>query len=183
MRVRNHGKYTRMRKNNPLAIARCDYSGLMVQHAKLQQQMEYRGSGLVWTGYYVYSKFVDEPNPQNLTPLIYADPRPIMNARPDNQVDAPQILLLELDVSGGDDVTLTLQQFSNIYFVFTGNLTADVTINVPGTFNEFYVTNQTVGFKLNMQIQDNNNSLIELPRIENQFIVNDCFTLKFVNNS
>lgn len=183
MRVRNHGKYTKMRKNNPLAIARCDYSGLMVQHASLQRQMQYRGSGLVWTGYYVYTKFLDEPNPQNLTPLIYVDPKPILNARPDNQVDTPQIQLLELDVSGGSNITLTLQQFSNTYFVFTGNLTADVTIIVPGTFNEFYVTNKTKNFKLKMQIIDKNDTVIDLPRIGNPFIVNDCFTLKFVTNS
>ena len=87
MRVRNHGKYTQMMKSSPLAIGRCDYSGLMVQHAKMIRQMEYRGNGLVWTGYLVNPKFADKPNPQNLVPYIKLDPVPISNARPNNEID------------------------------------------------------------------------------------------------
>ena len=178
MQVRNHGKYTRMRLRNPRAIAVCDYSGLYVQHAALRRQMEYRGSGLVWTGYYVNPQFLDVPNPQNLTPLIYVDPKPILNARPDGQLDP---ITLNLDVSGGLDISLTPTQFSNIYFVFTGVLTADVTLIVPSTFNEFYVTNNTTGFRLFMQIYDNLQTQIELPRDKQSFILNDCFTLRFIN--
>lgn len=87
MRVRNHGKYTQMSMKNPRAIGRCDYSGLMVQHAKMIWQKEYRGSGLVNTGYLVHPKFADKPNPQNLVPIMKLDPVPILNARPDNVID------------------------------------------------------------------------------------------------
>lgn len=87
MRVRNHGKYTKMDKKSPRAIGRCDYSGMMCRHSALIRQMEYRGTGLVWTGYMVNPKFSDKPNAQNLTPLIKLDPVPITNARPDNEID------------------------------------------------------------------------------------------------
>ena len=73
MQVRNHGKYTKMRRNDPRGIARCDYSGLMVRHADLIRQMEYRGTGLVWTGFLVHPKFADKPNSQNLTLFIRLD--------------------------------------------------------------------------------------------------------------
>lgn len=86
MRVRNHGKYTKMRKDNPRAYGLCDYSGMDVRHMDMVRQMEYRGSGLVWTGFYVNSRFADIPNPQNLSPLIRLDPVPVNNPRPDPQL-------------------------------------------------------------------------------------------------
>ncbi len=182
MQTRNHGKYTRMRKNSPRAIARCDYSGLMVQEAGLKDQMQYRGQGLVKTGYRVYAKFYDNPNAQDLTPLIKADPIPIINARPDNVVDAFVPQLLVLDVSGNVNVTLTLAQFSNINFIFKGVLTGDVTIFVPATFNDFFVDNITTGpFTLFMQITNNSNTLITLPRTLNTLINNDSFILKIIH--
>lgn len=155
----------------------------MVQHSELERQMDYRGTGLVWTGFYVYKKFVDEPNPQNLTPLIRLDPVPIPNARPDNEVDTLTPQVLELDVSGSTNVSLTNEQFSNITLIFTGILTGDVTIIVPSTFNEFYVSNQTTGaFTLSMQISTLLQTLIVLPPTPAlPLIVNDCFTLKFVH--
>lgn len=154
MRIRNHGKYTHMSKNNPRGIGRCDYSGLMVQQRAMIRQMEYRGTGLVWTGYYVNPKFADDPNPQNLTPLIRLDPVPLLNARPDNEIDVVTPQVLTLDVSGGADVALTAQQFSNLDFVFTGLLTGDITVTFPATYNEFYVLDETTGgFDLAIQIQ------------------------------
>ena len=58
--------------------------------------MEYRGSGLVWTGYWVGRMFAATPNIQLQTPLVYGDPYPVDNARPwqtpstpwMNQIDA-----------------------------------------------------------------------------------------------
>src|SRR5271156_326666 len=110
MRVRNHGKYTSMSKNNPRAIGRCDRSGLMVQQSKLVKQMEYSGKGLFWTGSLVYPKFLDQPNMQNLAPRIKVDPKPIPNSRPDSQINnqntlATSVGVLTLDVSASVDVT------------------------------------------------------------------------------
>lgn len=181
MRVRNHGKYTNMSKRNPRAIARCDYSGLMVAHSSLQRQLEYRGNGLVWTGYWVASRFLDVPNCQNMNPLIRVDPVPILNARPDNVVDANVPQILELDVSGNTNVELNNEQFGQtLNFIFTGVLTGDVTIIVPATFNEFTVSNQTTGgFTLYMQIIDKLQTAIELPHSPAlPYLVNDCFTIK-----
>ena len=69
MQVRNHGKYTKMSSRDPRGIARCDYSGLMVRHADLVKQKQYRGRGLVWTGLMVSPKFADIQNPQELITL------------------------------------------------------------------------------------------------------------------
>ena len=80
MRIKN--KYLRIDRNDPQARAVCDYSGIVCMHEDLIKQMEYRGNGLSWTGFMVHKKFADVPNPQNLTPLVYRDPIPIRNPRP-----------------------------------------------------------------------------------------------------
>ncbi len=192
MRVRNHGKYTKMNKNSPRGIARCDYSGLMVRHSDLVRQMEYRGTGLVWTGYMVNPKFLDEPNPQNLTPRIKLDPVPITSARPDSQIDAQGTLatsvgVLTLDVSGNSDVTLTPEQFNNGEFNFTGILTGNITLYVPNTYNQFYANNLTTGgFTLSMQISGKSSPALVIPPAspvtrKGPTVVNTFFNLQFVN--
>lgn len=177
MRVRNHGKYTKMKLRDPRAIATCDYSGLMVQHAVMKDQLAYRGQGLVKTGYKVNPKFYDKPNAQDLTPRIFPDPIPVLNPRPDSQIDAFQPEILTLDVSGGD-VTLTLQQFANTTQIYTGVLTQDVIISVPATFNTFYVENKTTGpFTLTMQIINNFPTALHLIRNQVMWIANDSMQL------
>lgn len=178
MRVRNHGKYTKMRLNDPRGIARCDYSGLMVQHARMKQQLAYRGRGLVKTGFLVNPKFWDQPNPQDLTPLIYIDPRPLINPRPDVLIDAQtQPTVTYIDVSAGN-VTLTVDQFTNYSFSFFGDLVADTTVFVPGAQNVFYAANNTEGdFKLYIQIIDVSSSKIEIPQGESPLVFLDDFFL------
>jgi len=169
MRVRNHGKYTHMRKNNPRAIARCDFSGFMVAYSSLRRQMEYTGSGLVWTGYYVSSRFLDKPNAQNLMPLMKLDPVPLPNARPDNEVEAQNTLatsvgVLSLQVGGNVNVTLTIEQFHNGVFNFLGELTGDIIVYVPNTYNQFYANNLTTGaFTLSMQVTGNSSPALRIP--------------------
>lgn len=77
------GKYSKIEKNNPLAVGRCDTSGFIARRKDLVKQYEFRGNGLVWTGFWVLKRFLDQPNPQLLTPKILADPYPIPNPRPD----------------------------------------------------------------------------------------------------
>lgn len=192
MRVRNHGKYTHMRKSDPRAIARCDYSGLMVAHSSLQRQMEYRGNGLVWTGYLVCSKFLDVPNPQNLVPRIKLDPVPIVTARPDNVVDAQTTLadsvgVLNLQVGGNINITLTSVQFDNGVLNFLGVLTGDIIIYVPNTYNQFYANNLTTGgHTLSMQIAGNITPPLLIPpadpiTLQGPQVVNTFFNLQTVN--
>lgn len=184
MQVRNHGKYTHMRKNNPRGIARCDYSGLMVLQQTMKDQYEYRGQGLVKTGYKVDPKFLDEPNPQNLTPLIKVDPVPLIQPRPDNIIDNPTFQFLELDVSGNTNILLTNDQAGNTNFVFKGILTGDVIIFIPGSFNIFFVTNITTGpFSLFMQIQNNTTSKFLLTNNQTIMLINDGFTLHPINSN
>jgi hypothetical protein len=91
-----------------------------------------------------------------------------MNARPDSIVDAQNTLatsvgVLTLDVSGNNDVTLTVDQFSNNgSFNFTGELTGNIVVYVPNLFNQFYANNLTTGaFTLGMQLVGN----VSLPLI------------------
>lgn len=192
MRTRNHGKYTNMSRYRPRAIAVCDYSGFFVQHSKLIKQMEYRGTGLVWTGYYVLPKFSDIPNPQNLTPRVRLDPKPVLNARPDNIVWQQETIetcvgILTLDVSGGNDQTLTLDQFVNHgSFNFIGTLTADIFVYVPNITKEFYANNFTNGgFNLKMQLIGNEILPLTIPLLTNKnllgpVVVNTTTNLKIV---
>ena len=184
MRVRNHGKYTKMNMKDPRGIGTCDYSGLMVQQAQMVDQYVYRGQGLVKTGYRVNPKFYDQPNAQDLTPLIKLDPVPIINARPDSQVDTIQPQILILNVGGSSDVTLTETQFSNINFIFNGSLSGDVIISVPATFNDFFVCDQTTGpYTLSMQIINNYATRIVLVRDVQMLISNDSMSLKIIHPS
>lgn len=186
MKVRNHGKYTHMRKNNPRGIGRCDYSGLMVLHATMKDQYQYRGQGLVKTGYLVDPKFLDEPNPQDLTPLIKADPVPFPNARPDNEVDviAPQIITI--DISGNVNYALTEEEstFNHLYFkgILTGDVIIFVSANTSPLFTpslyELFVNNITTGgHNLYMQIANNSASKILLIPNQTMLVCNDGYTL------
>lgn len=73
--------YIPKRKKFISASAQCDNSGFIVMHKDLVKQMEYSGSGLYWTGYLVYKDFYDKPNPQNLAPRLYGDPKTVDNPR------------------------------------------------------------------------------------------------------
>ena len=81
MKMISSGRYMRIPYNKPDACGMCDLSGMMVRHSDLIKQMEYRGTGLVWTGLWVHKDLADKPNPQGLAPLIYGDPKPINNPR------------------------------------------------------------------------------------------------------
>jgi hypothetical protein len=172
MRVRNHGKYTKMSMKDPRGIARCDYSGLMVRHCDLQKQMQYRGTGLVWTGLMVAPQFADVPNPQDLIPLIRLDPVPLNNPRPDSQIDAQTTIAsstgeISIDVSIPANRTLTLQQFDNGIINFTGLLSSDIIVILPATYNEFYANNLTTGgFKLGLQLVGNTNFTLDIPPVD-----------------
>ena len=81
-----HPRYERMDPENPDALARCDYSGFLVARRDLVKQMEYRGNGLIWNGFWVGKRFADKPNPQLLNPVLAPDPPALVNpgARPDS---------------------------------------------------------------------------------------------------
>lgn len=78
-----HGRYSKVDPKSPIALARCDITGLLCSHKDLVKQMRYTGRGTAWTGLYVHKKFADKLNPQELTPLIQPDPLPVRNPRPD----------------------------------------------------------------------------------------------------
>jgi len=192
MRVRNHGKYTKMSKNNPRGIARCDYSGFMVMHSSMKDQLQYRGNGLIKTGYMVDPHFLDKPNPQDLTPLIKADPVPLSNARPDNYVDVIPDQTITIDVSGNTNRTLTEEEATNVNFFFTGVLTGDVIIFIspsltpvfrPSVYELFVMNNTTGGFNLFMQIANNSASKVLLIPNQTMLLCNDGYTLLIIQSN
>lgn len=190
MRIGHHGKYTKQNRRNPRGLGVCDYSGLMVRHADMIRQLEYRGTGKVWTGYWVNPKFADVPNPQNLIPLIRLDPIPLDHARPDPEVYDVTVPTLNLDVSGSSNITLTNTQFDNTVFNFTGDLTQDIIVYVPATFNEFYANNLTTGnYTLSMQLVDQYSTPPLLIPIANEmtqvgpFVLNDSLKLTIIPNA
>jgi hypothetical protein len=191
MRVRNHGKYTKMSARDPRGIARCDYSGLMVRHSDLRRQKQYRGRGLVWTGLMVYYKFLDVPNPQELIPLIKLDPIPLKNPRTDSQVDAQMTIAsstgeISIDVSIEPNRSLTLEQFDNGIINFTGNLTEDIIVVLPASYNQFYANNLTTGgFKMGFQLVGNTNFTLNIPiadplTMQGPMVVNTSLNLQIV---
>lgn len=76
------GKYRRIDPNNSDAKAVCDRTGFSFNHSDLVKQMEWRGNSLEWTGLMVGRPFVDFPNEQNRTPVMFPDPVPIELPRP-----------------------------------------------------------------------------------------------------
>jgi hypothetical protein len=185
-RVRNHGKYTHMQRKNPRGIGRCDYSGLMTRQTSMVDQLQYAGTGLFKTGLRVNPKFYDIPNPQNLTPLILLDPPPLVNPRPDAQIDVYNPQTLTLDISGSGPLLLTEAQYANNQFNWIGELTGDRTILIPGTFNDFLSYNLTTlanpDYTLTMQINNIPTYVITLiPKIQ-MLIATDGYGRLYIIN-
>lgn len=175
------GKYTKVNFNSPEAIARCDYSGMMVRHKDMIKQMEYNATGLYWTGWMVNPKFADKPQPQHLMPLVKIDPEPVYMARPGSTTVTPQIEFSQINVAGAANVSLTIDQFNYLNLEFVGELTGNVVVLVPPVFNEFYATNSTTGaFTLSMQVDTNSSTNIILPRDQVPLICNDGFVLTII---
>lgn len=74
-------KNVKINPKNPGAIATCDESGFTFNHKDLVRQMEWRGNRLVWTGFMVAPKYLDEPQEQNRPPLVKKDPMAVETPR------------------------------------------------------------------------------------------------------
>lgn len=69
--------------NNPRARAMCERCSQIVFHDQLLKQMEFRGNKLMWTGIFVCSRCIDQPQPQDRTVLLRPDPEPVRDPRPE----------------------------------------------------------------------------------------------------
>jgi len=87
-------------RDSPLAIGQCDYSGFIVPYHELVRQMEYRGNALVWTGFLVWNRFADQPNPQLLDPILKQDPIPLREPRVPQDPDNTALILLDETMVG-----------------------------------------------------------------------------------
>lgn len=81
MSYRPKGKHVTIDENNPEALGICDYSNMVFKRKDLVRQMEYRGQGLVWTGFMVGRPYLDKPNPQLKPPILPPDPIPVIDPR------------------------------------------------------------------------------------------------------
>jgi len=79
--MRMKGRIPYIDSNNPDAWGRCDKTGLPVMYSDLRPQMQYVGNTLMWTGWMVHEKDLDEPNPQTIPPRLKPDPVPVKNPR------------------------------------------------------------------------------------------------------
>lgn len=82
MSMRPKGKYVSIDINFPEGLGICDYSGFVFNHKDLVKQMEWRGNGLIWTGYMVGKPYLDTPNEQLRPPILPPDPIPLRLPRP-----------------------------------------------------------------------------------------------------
>jgi hypothetical protein len=82
-----HGR-AQVDPSRPAAFGVCDKCGFLFNHRTLQFQWEFRGQQLQNTGMLRCRPCLDKPQDQ-LRPLnIPLDPPPILNARPEQYVDA-----------------------------------------------------------------------------------------------
>ena len=95
--------------DDPISVGRCDKSNFIVPRDELVRQMEWRGDRLVWTGFMVWSRFADAPNPQLRPPKLGADPVPLQfpGPRPD-------------EASPGDDWVVGEGVDGSFFFLDTG---------------------------------------------------------------
>lgn len=76
----NRGRF--VKKGSLEAVKVCDYSGLWFSESDIVAEKEWRGNNLVPTGFLVGRKFLNDPQPQNRTPKVSDDPKPVNMARP-----------------------------------------------------------------------------------------------------
>lgn len=85
--MRQHGK-ANISQVYPRALAICDRCGAMVNHVDLTWQYQWRGTKLQNIQLLVCESCLDIPQEQLRVIILPMDPVPIMNARPENYVDA-----------------------------------------------------------------------------------------------
>jgi hypothetical protein len=82
MSFRPKGRHVQIDVNFPEGLGICDYTGFVFNHKDLVKQMEWRGNGLIWTGYMVGRPYLDVPNEQLRPPILPPDPVPLRLPRP-----------------------------------------------------------------------------------------------------
>src|ERR1700727_2320818 len=111
MSHRPHGKHVIIDSSAPSALGICDYSGFVFLRKDLVRQMEWRGSALVWTGFYVGKPYLDQPNEQNRPPILPPDPVPVRDPRlPQGSTETYSNNTLPLI----NQITLAINQIGNI---------------------------------------------------------------------
>lgn len=81
--------YSNCRGKTPPPLAKCDVSGMIVNHTDLIPIMEYAGDTLYNTGLLAHKDFWYPPSPNLRTPFLFKDPRPVKNARPYSEPGFP----------------------------------------------------------------------------------------------
>src|SRR5678816_1879769 len=85
--MRQHGR-ANISQTYPRALAICDRCGATYNHIDLKWQYQWRGTRLQNIQRLVCESCLDIPPEQLRVIILPMDPVPIMNARPENYVDA-----------------------------------------------------------------------------------------------
>lgn len=83
MSYRPHPKGAATNPSWPRAWGTCDRTGFIQNLGDMVWQYEWAGNALINKRLLVRRQSADKPQEQLRTPLIPADPRPVMNARPE----------------------------------------------------------------------------------------------------
>jgi hypothetical protein len=74
----------RVDSRHPEAFAVCDTCGFWRNRSDLRADRQYQGNEIIDTGFLVcFDTCLDIPQAQNSTPILPADPRPVLNPRPE----------------------------------------------------------------------------------------------------
>jgi hypothetical protein len=106
-----HGK-ARVDPRNPRAFAECDSCGVWYNRDQLVRDMQYSGTRLFWTGYFVCPTCNDKPNAQFLNPILPGDPKPVIEPRPalpTSAFIAPGFTLFEMELQPNDPAAVLAQ--------------------------------------------------------------------------
>jgi hypothetical protein len=87
MAYRPHGR-AKVNPNSPRAFARCDRCGFIYNHINLKFQYDFRGPQLQNLRFLVCNTCYDKPQPQLKPIILTEDPLPILNARPEDYINA-----------------------------------------------------------------------------------------------
>ena len=83
-RIRSYTNQKKFRTNgkNLKPLGMCDRSKMLFYRDDIVKEYDYNSTSLYWTGRWVYKGFLFKPNPSNLKPESYGDPKTVPNARP-----------------------------------------------------------------------------------------------------
>ena len=143
--MRPHGSAS-INANSPRTLAVCDRCGFLYNHGDLSWQFQWRGTKLQNIRQLVCQSCNDKPQEQLRVIVLPPDPVPIMNARPENYVDADNPLSV---------VGVSANFAKPAYGSRVGNMTADGGLNAAFDGNPVKVATACAGISISNSSYNN----------------------------